>query len=190
MNKPILSIEPAVVIMDQAYMSRVLLRIAHQVIEATAANTKIVLFGINQRGQFIAEQLASAISSLVSEEILTFDLFVDYKTNEIRFDEVNQLPANLAEQNVLVVDDVIFSGITMFKAINYLIERYSFKALMTAALIDRGHRKVPVHCDFCGLLYPTKLKEQIFARVGEDQEHDEADVILIHSPFDADSLKR
>ena len=184
------SSEPALVVMDQAYMSRVLLRIAHQVLEATAGDTNIVLFGINQRGQFIAEQLASAISSLLSEEVLTFDLFIDYKTNVISFEEGTQLPKNLEEQYVLVVDDVIFSGITMFKAINYLIESYAFKSLMTAALIDRGHRKVPVHCDFCGLLYPTKLNEQIFARVGEDQENEEADVILIHSPFDAESLKR
>jgi pyrimidine operon attenuation protein/uracil phosphoribosyltransferase len=182
--------ESAIVVMDQAYMSRVLLRIAHQVIEATAGDTHIILFGINQRGQFIAEQLASAISSLLSEEILTFDLYLDYKTNVVSFDEADQLPNELQNQHVLVVDDVIFSGITMFKAVNYLIESYEFKSLMTASLIDRGHRKVPVKCDFCGLLYPTKLNEQIFARVGEDQEQEEADVILIHSAYDADSLKR
>lgn len=190
MNQTISSSELTMVIMDQAYISRVLLRIAHQVIEATAGDNHIILFGINQRGQFVAEQLASAIGSLLAQDILTYDIRIDYKTNVVHFDEQQLLPEDLANHYVVVVDDVIFSGITMFKAINYLIASFSFKSLMTAALVDRGHREVPVHCDFCGLLYPTKLNEQIFARVGEDQFEEEPDVILIHSPYDAQSLKR
>lgn len=175
--------------MDQAYLSRVVLRIAHQILESTFGNRNIVLLGINQRGQFVAEQIATAISSLVETDIPMYAITVDYKTSEIQMEALEQ-GFNLNEQHLVVVDDVIFSGTTMFAALNHLISNYEFISIKTAALVDRGHRKVPVHCDFCGLYYPTKLDEQVFARVGDDQEGEEAEVVLLHSPYKAEELKR
>jgi len=177
-----------IVIMDQAYMSRVLLRMAHQVLERNAANQEFAFFGINQRGQYVAELLATALSSLIDKPLSVYEIEVNYQSKEARF--VDQDVPLLDHLNVLLVDDVIFSGTTMLAALNLLLSHGEPEQLMTAALIDRGHRKLPIHCDFYGLHYPTKLDEQVFARVGDDQDGDEAEVVLVHSPYDADSLKK
>lgn len=175
------------VIMNYGYMNRAILRIAHQILEATHGKEQMLVFGINHRGLFVAEQLAAAIGSLTGTEIDVYGISVEYSTQKAQFDE-EQLP-DWSTLPVVLVDDVIFSGITMYRALELFTTQGIPEQLMTAALVDRGHRKLPIHCDFYGLHYPTKLDEQVFARVGNDQHQEEPDVVLVHSPYDAESLK-
>lgn len=177
-----------IVIMNQSYMSRVILRMAHQLLERCNSDKPILLFGINQRGQYVAELLATAISTIINQEIAVFEIKVDYHSTTAEF--LDSDVSKLDDSEVVLVDDVIFSGTTMLAALNLLLNQGTPSQLMTAALIDRGHRKLPIHCDFYGLHYPTKLDEQVFARLGDDQKGDEAEVVLVHTPFDADALKK
>jgi pyrimidine operon attenuation protein/uracil phosphoribosyltransferase len=68
----------------------------------------------------------------------------------------------------IVVDDVIFSGKTMFSALKLVTDHKSVSEIHTAVLIDRGHRKFPIRAEFCGMELPTKLDEHVSVMVDGD----------------------
>ncbi|MDV7400937.1 phosphoribosyltransferase family protein, partial [Arthrospira platensis SPKY1] len=111
---------------------------AHQVLEATQGHAGVRFFGINQRGSYVAEQLATALGSLLGKEVYASTIDVDYGQGQARFAE--EAVPDLSAHPVVLVDDVIFSGLTMLSALNLVMQSGLPPVLLTAALVDRGHR--------------------------------------------------
>lgn len=144
--------------MSKSRLKRTIKRIAYQILE-TSRGSDILLIGLNQRGFYVATQFQSIINEIRGKSSCSlFQYRVDEDPDDVPGFQVTESGNNLA---TFLVDDVIFSGRTMFKAIKNLHDLEEKTAVYTAALIDRGHRKVPVHASVSGIEVPTKLNEHV-----------------------------
>lgn len=162
-----MSTRSEILLMNQARILRSLNRMGHEIAEQNAIGMPVDLFGINQRGYTVANALADVLNPLMDNEVRVFQLPINDESvqtvfNNIDDDEIkNHLP--------LVVDDVIFSGSTMFTALKMVADALTLTEIHTAVLIDRGHRKFPIKAEYCGMELPTKLNEHVSVVVNEKQ---------------------
>ena len=145
-------------LMSKSRLKRSIKRIAYQILEISRGSD-IVLIGLNQRGFYVASQIQSIINEVDGNSTCSlFQYRVDEDPEAVPGFQIKEGGNNLA---TFLVDDVIFSGRTMFKAIKNLHNLDEKTAVYTAAIIDRGHRKVPVHASVSGIQVPTKLNEHV-----------------------------
>lgn len=159
------------ILMNEKRIQRSLKRIAYQVAEDNRGNKEIVVLGINDRGYAVAGNLETYLSDFAKGEVACHQLVVE-NDNEV------QGATSLTNKYVLLVDDVIFSGNTMFRALNAIYKEDLPDEVHTATLIDRGHRKLPVYAQFTGMELPTKLDEHVDVIV---KDHKPERVVLAQS---------
>lgn len=150
----ILNMKKHITLMDRSRMQRTVRRMAIQIWERVKDERDIVLVGLNERGFATAKELATNLSNLLSVKIPAHQYDVYDKGAD------NALP-DCNEKFVFLVDDVIFSGKTMFEALSAVCNIYEPQSIEIAALLDRGHRKYPLRTDLTGITVPTKLGEHI-----------------------------
>lgn len=143
--------------MDAGRIERSLKRIAYQIAESNRKDKPVVLLGINNRGSLVAEKLRIYLSAVYSNEVKRLALLVP------RNDENRPAlsKAELENKFMVLVDDVIFTGKTMFEALELLSRQVGIDEVHTVVLVDRGHRKLPIEAQFVGLNLPTKLNEHV-----------------------------
>ena len=145
------------VLMDSERISRSLNRMAHEIAEHNGEDTPIDLFGINDRGYVVAVALEKILAPMFNDKVRLFQLPLKKKNTHSDLEDIS-LPD---ESYPVIVDDVIFSGKTMFEALNIISSHMSPSEIHTAVLVDRGHRKFPVEAEFYGMELPTKLDEHV-----------------------------
>ena len=161
------------IIMDEVEMNRVLRRIAHQIIEANKGIDDVILVGIMQRGVPLAKRIAQIIEAQEGNKVqigaLDVSLYRDDLGKKGKFIEVRKsdIPFSVDEKVVVLVDDVIFAGRTIRAALDGLKDYGRAAKVQLAALIDRGHRELPIHPDFTGKVIPTAKKENVKVEVME-----------------------
>lgn len=145
-----------ITLMDRQRIERTIKRIAYQVAEK-AKDKRIILVGLNERGHAIATEIYGHLKSAFKNEVnlIRFDV-----TGEIEHAETIRKEFEFNDSLVLLVDDVIFSGKTMFTALQHLLDNPDY-TVYTAVLIDRGHLSLPVKSEFIGMEIPTKPKEHV-----------------------------
>lgn len=161
------------VVMDEVEMNRALRRIAHQIIEAEKGVDNVVLVGIMQRGVPLAKRLADIIKKEEGKDVpvgaLDVSLYRDDLSSKGKYIEVrkSEMPLVVTDKVVVLVDDVIFAGRTARAALDGLKDYGRASKIQLAALIDRGHRELPIHPDFTGKVIPTAKKEEVRVEVME-----------------------
>ena len=170
---------PGVPIMDAEAIRRALRRIAHEIIEQNADLKSVVLAGIPLRGVEIARRLAEFIREVTKVDIETGSIDVamhrdDVGTRaELPMVHASKLPLPLEHRTVVIVDDVLFTGRTARAALDAISSFGRPARIQLAALIDRGHRELPIRADYIGKNLPTATREQIQVRLQNvDQEPD------------------
>ncbi|MEX2574447.1 MAG: phosphoribosyltransferase family protein [Balneolaceae bacterium] len=151
-----------ITLMDRSRIERTVKRIAYQIAEK-AKEKRICLVGLNERGLVIAGQILKGIEKACDNEAVLISLDVSRARQEA---ERIRKEYDFEDSVLLLVDDVIFTGETMFTALQYLLDRPSY-TVYTAVLIDRGHRTLPVASEFIGMEIPTKPKEHVEMTVRE-----------------------
>lgn len=155
-------------LMSTDRIRRTLKRMAHQVMESNRLDKDITLFGIKDRGYAVARQLSDYLEGLTSYSVQLYSLdMAEGESADMQW-EKGKKPSSLEGRFVLVVDDVIFTGSTMFKALQVLQRAFQPEELHTATLVDRGHRKFPVTAEFSGMDLPTKLDEHVTVHVEKE----------------------
>lgn len=153
--------------MSAKRMERTLKRIAYQVFEHTGNDPDIVLIGIDERGYSLARRLGEYLSEIINHPVKSYKLDIDDKENGL------QGIASLDDKNVVLVDDVIFTGRTIYQALHTLFDCGEPSRLMLAVLIDRGHRTYPVEAQYVGLRIPSKLNEHVTVKLMELKQPDQ-----------------
>lgn len=148
-----------IVLMDSERVSRSLKRIAHEIAERNKENIPVLLFGIDERGYAIAGELADILTPMFPGKAQAVQLPLKKDNGSQPFEQLNAEAAK--ESFIIAVDDVIFSGQTMFTALKKISESINPTEIHTAVLIDRGHRKFPILAEFCGMRLPTKHNEHV-----------------------------
>jgi pyrimidine operon attenuation protein/uracil phosphoribosyltransferase len=145
--------------MDTERITRSLKRMAHEIAEQNTANSPVLLFGIDERGYTVARDLADMLTPIFKEKVRSVQLPLKRDNCEQAFEQLK--PVTVKESFIIAVDDVIFSGHTMFLALKKITSYIEPSEVHTAVLIDRGHRKFPIKAEFCGMTLPTKLNEHV-----------------------------
>ncbi len=140
--------------MDSGRIERTLKRLAIQVWENQKSDQELIIFGLNERGYATAESLHTFVAELTGQKIELHQFFVDGKGQK------DTIP-NCTEKSVLIVDDVIFSGKTMFKALSTICYSNEPATINVLTLVDRGHRMYPIQSSLTGIEVPTKFGEHI-----------------------------
>ena len=166
-------------IMDAEAIRRALRRIAHEIFEQNADLKSVVLAGIPSRGIEIAKRLAEFIREVAKIDVETGTIDVamhrdDVGTRgELPLVHASKLPLPLEHRTVIMVDDVLFTGRTARAALDAINSFGRPARIQLAALIDRGHRELPIRADYVGKNLPTATREQIQVRLQEtDHEPD------------------
>ncbi len=177
------------VVLQADDLSRVLDRIAHQILEKTRGARDVVLLGIPTRGAPLARRLADRIASFgqvnVGLGLLDITLYRDdLRDNAVRplgrtVEPVGGVDAKL----VILVDDVLFSGRTVRAALDALTDLGRPRAVQLAVLVDRGHRQLPIRADYVGKNLPTSATEQVRVSLIETDGVDR--VTISGAPADA-----
>ncbi|NBE84380.1 bifunctional pyr operon transcriptional regulator/uracil phosphoribosyltransferase PyrR [Micromonospora rubida] len=172
--------QPSVkVILTAADVSRVVDRIAHQILEKTQGAADTVLLGIPTRGAPLARRLAARISTFedvaVPVGVLDITLYRDdLRRNATRAVGPTQLPpGGIDGKRVVLVDDVLFSGRTVRAALDALGDVGRPASVQLAVLVDRGHRQLPIRADYVGKNIPTALAESVRVTLAETDGADE-----------------
>jgi pyrimidine operon attenuation protein/uracil phosphoribosyltransferase len=161
------------VIMDEIAIKRALVRIAHEIIEKNKGVDKVALIGIRRRGGPLATRLAELIEEIegvkVPVGILDITLYRDDLTTLAAQPQVHRTEVffNINDLNIVLVDDVMYTGRTVRAAMDALIDLGRPRSIQLAVLVDRGHRELPVKSDFIGKNVPTSQSEVISVLVKE-----------------------
>ncbi|MFZ1217869.1 MAG: bifunctional pyr operon transcriptional regulator/uracil phosphoribosyltransferase PyrR [Chthoniobacterales bacterium] len=166
-------------VMDAAAINRALRRLAHEIVERNPDLGTVILAGIPSRGAAIAERLAEIIRSLGQGDVGTGAIDVSMHRDDvgIRRDlprvQASTLPLPLEGKTVVIVDDVLFTGRTVRAAMDAIGSFGRPARIQLAALIDRGHRELPIRPDYVGKNLPTAPDEQVRLQLQEiDAEPD------------------
>jgi pyrimidine operon attenuation protein/uracil phosphoribosyltransferase len=150
-----------------------LLRMAHEIAETNIPGDDLVLVGIQRGGVAVARRLNPLLSSILGISIPMGTLDVTMHRDDLDWHRVpemrpTEIPFDLDSRNVVLIDDVLYHGRTVRAALDALHELGRPKCVQLAVLIDRGHRKLPIHADFVGKQIPTQTHERVFVRLGSD----------------------
>jgi pyrimidine operon attenuation protein/uracil phosphoribosyltransferase len=145
-------------------------RIAAEVVERNRGVDQLVLFGVQRRGLAVAEMLAEALEEVGGRQLQVHPLDVSPFRDDRPASAANERAAgpDVAGLDVLVVDDVLFTGRTARAAIDAVLDLGRPSRLQLAVLVDRGHRELPVQSDYVGRVIPTSYRERVVVDVGAD----------------------
>jgi pyrimidine operon attenuation protein/uracil phosphoribosyltransferase len=166
-------------LLDGARMNRAIRRMAIETVEKNRGLDDLMIVGIRSRGVPIAERMAREIEQMeagtVPFGILDITLYRDDLTTIAPQPVVkpSSLPDSIDGKNVVLVDDVLFTGRTIRAALDALIDFGRPKRVTLAVLIDRGHRELPIHADVIGKTVPTDADEVIKVKLTETDGEDE-----------------
>ncbi|UOQ60821.1 bifunctional pyr operon transcriptional regulator/uracil phosphoribosyltransferase PyrR [Leucobacter rhizosphaerae] len=160
-------------VLEGAEISRALTRISHEIIEANKGVDGLVLVGIPTRGSHLARRIADIISRIEQAEVPVGSLDVtmyrdDLAQHPTRAPRPTEMPVSgIDGATVVLVDDVLYSGRTVRAALDALNDHGRPTVVRLAALIDRGHRELPIRADYIGKNLPSAKHERISVRLSE-----------------------
>lgn len=147
---------------------RTLTRLAYEIVERNRGGETLEVFGIIHRGVALAETLAGVISDTEGLDVPVYALDVTpFRDDLDDAPDPTPLtpPPNVEGRNVVLVDDVLFTGRTVRAAIDAVLTYGRPASIQLAVLIDRGHREVPIQPDYVGQTIPTKHRERVTVEV-------------------------
>lgn len=160
-------------------MERLLTRIAHEILEKYPSEHIPAVVGIRTRGAFLAQRIADRMEKIQGKKpplgILDINLYRDDLTRvaEQPIVRKTEIPFNIDDRIVVLVDDVLYTGRTIRSAMDALTDLGRPKAIRLVVLVDRGHRELPIRADFVGKNIPTGEDEIVHVRMKEYDGKDE-----------------
>ena len=169
------------VVMDADRMSRSLTRIAHEIVERNRGIGELALVGIRERGVPLARRIAAELNRISNTDVPTGALDITLYRDDLMRQAVGpqplvrstDIPFDIDNRVILLVDDVLYTGRTIRAALDALIDFGRPRSIQLVVLIDRGHRELPIKADYVGKNVPTSRRESIQVRLQEVDGHDE-----------------
>jgi pyrimidine operon attenuation protein/uracil phosphoribosyltransferase len=160
-------------VIDAKGFIRTVNRLAHEIIERNKGAETIGIVGIRTRGDFLAHRIAQKISQMENISVPIGSLDITLYRDDLR-GKINQpqlkttdILYDIAGKNIVLVDDVLFTGRTVRSALNALMDLGRPASIQLAVMVDRGHRQLPIKADFVGKNIPTSYQQQIQVLMSE-----------------------
>jgi pyrimidine operon attenuation protein / uracil phosphoribosyltransferase len=174
-------------VMDAAKIRRVVQRLVTEILERNRNLKNLVIIGIRTRGVYLAKRIAKMIRDMehVDVPVGVMDI-TRYRDDfsEIKAKAMVQkthIPFRVGKKDVLLVDDVLFTGRTIRAAMEGLFDLGRAKSIQLLVFIDRGHRELPIRADYIGKPLPTSRRELVQVHL---KELDGRDEVLITEPVE------
>ncbi len=163
-------------------MRRALTRIAHEIIEWNEGTDGLVLIGLRTRGVPLARRVAARIKEFEGKSVPLGQLDITFYRDDVHTRGPlpvgpTEIPVDVTDQRIVLVDDVLFTGRTIRAAMDAVMDLGRPRVIRLMVLIDRGHRELPIRPDFVGKNVPTARDEDVAVRLAEIDGSDE--VVLI-----------
>jgi pyrimidine operon attenuation protein/uracil phosphoribosyltransferase len=167
--------------MDADRIARTLTRIAHEIVERNKGVDHLALVGIRTRGVPLARRVARTLRDITGDDVPTGALDITLYRDDLMRHAVGPQPLvrsteiafSIDNRKIILVDDVLYTGRTIRAALDALIDFGRPKAIQLLALVDRGHRELPIKADYVGKNIPTALSESVQVRLQETDGQDE-----------------
>lgn len=167
--------------MDAKAMERALNRMAHQILERNRGVEGLVMVGIRARGDYLARRLAAILDKLEGApenqklpigalDITMYRDDIELVRPEVRTSDIPG--GTITNKNLILVDDVLFTGRTVRAALDALMGYGRPKSIQLAVLVDRGHRELPVCADYAALKVETRRDQEVIVNLAEDGKDD------------------
>ena len=167
------------VILSAPEISRALRRISHEILERNGGASSLVILGIPTRGAYLSQRIALMISEIEGTVVQSGVLDVTMYRDDLRLRAPRPLLSTIIPEggiegvNVVLIDDVFFSGRTIRAAMDALGELGRPRTVQFGVLIDRGHRELPIRADYVGKNLPTSRNERVSVQLEEVDGRDE-----------------
>jgi pyrimidine operon attenuation protein / uracil phosphoribosyltransferase len=177
------------VVLDREDMRRTLLRIAHEIVEKNPDGA-MALVGIHRRGAVLAKRLHALTSELLEQAVPLGYADISFYRDDLSIRQssegdarqsapivhATELDFSVDGRTIVIVDDVLYTGRTVRAAIDEIFDYGRPARVQLAALVDRGHRELPIRPDYVGKNIPTSQQQRVNVRVEEVDGHDEVTV--------------
>ncbi len=169
-------------IIDKEGFNRIITRISHEILEHNKGSENLVLIGMRTRGEFLAKRIREKIKEIDGVElpfgVLDVTLYRDDFRTRMKQPQVSvsDMTFDINEKDIILIDDVLYTGRTARSALNALMDLGRPKSIQLSILIDRGHRELPIRADYVGKNIPTSLDEEIKVKM---EEFDGEDAIYL-----------
>lgn len=162
-----------VMIMQAEDVRRAIVRIAHEIIERNGGLQDVVLVGVRSRGVPIAHRLADLLQQFEGQQPPIGVLDITFYRDDLSLRhnqplvQSTELPGDISDKRIILVDDVLYTGRTCRAAIDALLDYGRPQLIQLAVLVDRGHRELPIRADYVGKNVPTSREERIHVHLQE-----------------------
>lgn len=169
-------------VMDSEAIGRAMTRIAHEVLEANKGAGNLALVGIVTRGAALAEQLADKIREIEGADVPVGTLDISFYRDDLALrlnPEVHRtdIPFDVEDRDVVLVDDVLFTGRTIRAAMDALMDYGRPCSIQLAVLVDRGHRELPIRADYVGKNVPSSSRERVTVKLATLDGRDAVEIL-------------
>lgn len=174
-------------LMDGEAIRRTVIRMAHEILERNKGVRNLALIGIRTRGAILAQRLAKEIEAIDKHAVSVGSLDITLYRDDLSRIAPNpvvhatDIPFDLSDLKLVLVDDVLFTGRTIRAALNAISDLGRPISIQLAVLVDRGHRELPIRADYVGKNVPTQVRERVDVRLNEIDEIEE---IVIEAPVE------
>lgn len=172
-----------VLVMDAKTIERALIRIAHEIVEKNKGAENMAVIGIKNRGEYLAQRVASLIEKIEGVQIpvglMDITLYRDDIQTKLEQPLVQktEIPFDVRDKVIILVDDVLFTGRTIRAALDQIIDFGRPRCIQLAVLVDRGHRELPIRADYVGKNIPTAKSERVKVKIKEVDGEDSVSIV-------------
>ncbi|MEO1023884.1 MAG: bifunctional pyr operon transcriptional regulator/uracil phosphoribosyltransferase PyrR [Bacteroidota bacterium] len=169
-------------ILNSKEIERIYQRFAHQFLESVDHPANVAIVGMQTRGVYIGKRVLEYIQSefgvSVDFGVLDVTFYRDDFRSKLKMPDVKvtEIPFDLYDRDVILVDDVLFTGRTVRSAMDALMSYGRPRAIRFCCMVDRGHRELPIAPDYIGIYVPTSENEEVRVKV---QELDGEDAVYV-----------
>ena len=171
------------IVFNEQDISRAITRITHEILEKNKGATNLALIGIRTRGVTLAKRIKKKINDIEGIDIDLGVLDVTLYRDDLSAGKQNPIIEKtsilfpLESKQVVLIDDVLFTGRSIRAAIDALIDFGRPATIQLGVLIDRGHRELPIRPDYVGKNIPTSKANHVQVLLQEDDGKDEVFII-------------
>jgi pyrimidine operon attenuation protein / uracil phosphoribosyltransferase len=170
------------IILDKKAVDRTITRITHEILEKNGGSQALSLIGIRTRGVYLANRIQDKIKNAEGMRpplgVLDITLYRD-DISKLKSPEVKktEIPFDVNNMTVVLVDDVLHTGRTIRAAIDAIMDLGRPKKIQLAVLVDRGERELPIHPDYAGTICPVNENEEVLVRMSEIDGKEEVVIV-------------
>lgn len=171
--------------MSAAEIDRTLIHLTHDILQKTDNLSELALIGIRRRGVHLAHRLSDKIKLLRNHDVPVGALDIQAYRDDLNESKSkpaiipSQIPFSLEGKDVILVDDVLFTGRSIRAALDAIFDHGRARRVRLCVLIDRGHRELPIEATFVGKRITTETKDIVEVNLHEE---DATEKVLILEP--------